>query len=79
MVSGPLHRPPFSFFSGENLLPLHGVENTYDLVETLGGTQSSRASANDENVNGTREIESALRLDEQRGGVPYMSGWVILP
>lgn len=29
---------------------------TYDLIQTLGGTQTSRASANDENVNGTKGI-----------------------
>lgn len=56
-------------------------KETYDLVETLSGTQTSRASANDEDVNGTEEEErkSAWTMAKRRFVCPYMSGWVILP
>lgn len=43
---------------------------TYDLVETLGSTQTGRASANDEDVNVAGERRDQSRFVKKHSSVP---------
>lgn len=39
---------------------------TDDLVQALGGTETRRSHANDENINVTMQLRSVERLEEER-------------
>lgn len=68
----PFH-PPIFFFclrrpQLDNSRKTREIE-TYDLVETLSSTETSRASTNDENVNGTENQWLAVWKLRCRGGM----------